>query len=98
MGHQPLRCQTMHLSVYSHQSFAQRLLTWMQNIFDRAGTTSMLDYDSFFTVIDGLLRIFFSVVMETDGNGDSLLDKMLLADTWLWKSARVQNQQLLMCG
>ncbi|XP_050407008.2 E3 ubiquitin-protein ligase UBR2 isoform X1 [Patella vulgata] len=81
-GSKPLKVQVMHSSVVAHQQFALKLLQWLQDIISKS---------------DGLRRLFCLLSMESD-NGDSLMEKLLLADTMLWKAGRIQSHQLLMSG
>lgn len=82
-GSQPLKVIVMHTDVLAHQTFAMRLLSWLQQI---------LAYSEGF-------RIIFSEVMMTPADSDSpLLENVLLSDTQLWKTARNQWHQLFITG
>ena len=49
--------------------------------------------------IDGLRQLFCMEIMKCKyGEEASIVEKMMLADTKLWKSARVQSHQLYMAG
>ncbi|XP_013420461.1 E3 ubiquitin-protein ligase UBR2 isoform X2 [Lingula anatina] len=80
-----LKCHVMHLSVVAHQIFAQRMLTWLLRLIGQS---------------DGLRQLFCKVSMEPSEelDGQCLLEKIMLADTQLWKAARVQSHQLFMAG
>ncbi|KAL5008356.1 hypothetical protein ScPMuIL_013937 [Solemya velum] len=84
LGSKPLKVQVMHTTVVSHHQFALRMINWLQKIISKS---------------DGLRHLFCVLSMKPQANGqDSLMEKMLLADTQLWKAARVSSHQLLMSG
>ncbi|XP_053210830.1 E3 ubiquitin-protein ligase UBR2-like isoform X2 [Panonychus citri] len=86
-GSKPLRCDVMLTSVIAHQTFAMRLLTWLQNI---------LQY------CEGFRSIFGSIMMKIypvdDTNRTILLESIMKADVRLWKTARNQWHQLFIIG
>ncbi|XP_064603615.1 E3 ubiquitin-protein ligase UBR2-like isoform X2 [Liolophura sinensis] len=84
-GSKPLRVHVMHTTVVAHQQFALKLIPWLQSVISRS---------------DGLRRLFCILTMKPQQNemGLSLMEKILLADTQLWKVARVQSHQLFMSG
>ncbi|ESO96461.1 hypothetical protein LOTGIDRAFT_115669, partial [Lottia gigantea] len=84
-GRKPLKCYVMHSSVIAHQNFALKLLHWLQEVISKS---------------DGLRRLFCLLSMQNmdDESISSLMERLLLSDTQLWKAARVQSHQLLMAG
>ncbi|KAL4237392.1 hypothetical protein ACF0H5_002110 [Mactra antiquata] len=82
-GHKALKVQVMHITVVAHQQFALRMIQWLQTIIARS---------------DGLRRLFCLLSMQQQENEQSLMEVLLLADTQLWKTARVQSHQLMMAG
>ncbi|XP_053394416.1 E3 ubiquitin-protein ligase UBR2-like isoform X2 [Mercenaria mercenaria] len=78
-----LKVQVMHTAVVAHQQFALRMIQWLQNIIAQS---------------DGLRRLFCLLSMQQQENEQSLMEILLLADTQLWKTARVQSHQLMMAG
>uniref|UniRef100_A0A8C0UYE9 E3 ubiquitin-protein ligase n=1 Tax=Cyanistes caeruleus TaxID=156563 RepID=A0A8C0UYE9_CYACU len=68
----PLKVQVMHSSIVAHQSFGLKLLTWLG---------SVIGYS------DGLRRILCQVGLQEgpDGENSSLVDKLMLYDSKLWK-------------
>ncbi|XP_041351534.1 E3 ubiquitin-protein ligase UBR2-like isoform X2 [Gigantopelta aegis] len=93
----PLKVLVMHNVVVAHQSFALKLIQWLQNIISKS---------------DGLRRLFCLLSMNAPPKKDlcdameiddvdapaSLMERVLLADTQLWKVVRVKIHQLLMAG
>ncbi|XP_056213121.1 E3 ubiquitin-protein ligase UBR2 isoform X1 [Falco biarmicus] len=79
----PLKVQVMHSSIVAHQSFGLKLLTWLG---------SVIGYS------DGLRRILCQVGLQEgpDGENSSLVDKLMLYDSKLWKGARNVYHQLFM--
>ncbi|XP_023263400.1 E3 ubiquitin-protein ligase UBR2 [Seriola lalandi dorsalis] len=79
----PLRVQVMHSSVVAHQCFALKALTWLGQI---------LQYS------DGLRRILCQVGLQKgpEGENSSLVDRLMLNDSKMWKGARNIYHQLLM--
>uniref|UniRef100_A0A8D0L320 E3 ubiquitin-protein ligase n=1 Tax=Sphenodon punctatus TaxID=8508 RepID=A0A8D0L320_SPHPU len=79
----PLKVQVMHSSIVAHQSFGLKLLTWLGNIIGYS---------------DGLRRILCQVGVQEgpDGENSSLVDKLMLSDSKLWKGARSVYHQLFM--
>uniref|UniRef100_A0A8C8SCN8 E3 ubiquitin-protein ligase n=1 Tax=Pelusios castaneus TaxID=367368 RepID=A0A8C8SCN8_9SAUR len=79
----PLKVQVMHSSIVAHQSFGLKLLTWLGNIIGYS---------------DGLRRILCQVGLQEgpDGENSSLVDKLMLSDSKLWKGARSVYHQLFM--
>ncbi|XP_048259504.1 E3 ubiquitin-protein ligase UBR2-like isoform X2 [Haliotis rufescens] len=95
-GSKPLKVLVMHNSVVAHQNFAMKMIQWLQNIISKS---------------DGLRRLFCMLSMQVPKRSSassmevededaplSLMERVLLADTQLWKVARVQSHQLLMAG
>ncbi|OXB61981.1 hypothetical protein ASZ78_002626 [Callipepla squamata] len=79
----PLKVQVMHSSIVAHQSFGLKLLTWLG---------SVIGYS------DGLRRVLCQVGLQEgpDGENSSLVDKLMLYDSKLWKGARNVYHQLFM--
>ncbi|XP_048736873.2 E3 ubiquitin-protein ligase UBR2-like isoform X4 [Ostrea edulis] len=79
----PLKVQVMHTVVVAHQTFCLKLMVWLQKMIEKS---------------DGLRRLFCLLSMKPQEDGQSLMEKLLLHDTQLWKVARVLSHQLLMAG
>uniref|UniRef100_A0A8D3DRL7 E3 ubiquitin-protein ligase n=1 Tax=Scophthalmus maximus TaxID=52904 RepID=A0A8D3DRL7_SCOMX len=79
----PLRVQVMHSSVVAHQCFALKALSWMGQIIQYS---------------DGLRRILCQVGLQNgpEGENSSLVDRLMLNDSKMWKGARNIYHQLLM--
>ncbi|XP_061821734.1 E3 ubiquitin-protein ligase UBR2 [Nerophis lumbriciformis] len=79
----PLRVQVMHSSVVAHQCFALKALSWLGQIIQYS---------------DGLRRILCQVGLEEgpEGENSSLVDRLMLNDSKMWKGARNIYHQLLM--
>lgn len=82
-GSKPLKVQVMHTVVVAHQTFCLRLMVWLQKMIEKS---------------DGLRRLFCLLSMKPQEDGKSLMEKLLLHDTQLWKVARILSHQLLMAG
>ncbi|XP_064624216.1 E3 ubiquitin-protein ligase UBR2-like isoform X2 [Lineus longissimus] len=81
-GGKRLKVLVMRSSIVSHQLFAVKLLAWLQDITSKA---------------DGLRNLFCRVALEVK-DGQSVMERMLLLDTNLWKVARINSHQLFMAG
>ncbi|XP_064142257.1 E3 ubiquitin-protein ligase UBR2 isoform X8 [Loxodonta africana] len=79
----PLKVQVMHSSIVAHQNFGLKLLSWLGNIIGYS---------------DGLRRILCQVGLQEgpDGENYSLVDRLMLSDSKLWKGARSVYHQLFM--
>ncbi|KAL7987331.1 hypothetical protein Chor_006250 [Crotalus horridus] len=79
----PLKVQVMRSSIVAHQSFGLKLLTWLSNIIGYS---------------DGLRRILCQAGLQEgpEGENSSLVDKLMLSDSKLWKGARSVYHQLFM--
>ncbi|XP_069394248.1 E3 ubiquitin-protein ligase UBR2 isoform X2 [Paralichthys olivaceus] len=79
----PLRVQVMHSSVVAHQCFALKALGWLGQIIQYS---------------DGLRRILCQVGLQNspEGENSSLVDRLMLNDSKMWKGARNIYHQLLM--
>uniref|UniRef100_A0A3B3CHS1 E3 ubiquitin-protein ligase n=1 Tax=Oryzias melastigma TaxID=30732 RepID=A0A3B3CHS1_ORYME len=79
----PLRVQVMHSSVVAHQCFALKTLKWLGQIIKYS---------------DGLRRILCQVGLQQgpEGENSSLVDRLMLNDSRMWKGARNIYHQLLM--
>ncbi|XP_054874656.1 E3 ubiquitin-protein ligase UBR2 isoform X4 [Amphiprion ocellaris] len=79
----PLRVQVMHSSVVAHQCFALKALSWLGQIIQYS---------------DGLRRILCQVGLQKgpEGENSSLVDRLMLNDSKMWKGARNIYHQLLM--
>jgi hypothetical protein len=76
----PLKCEIYPSSFISLQYFAQKLLSYLQDII---------------AISDGFRRIFCECELESDGQGDvTLTEKVLLREKMLWKSARSALHQI----
>ncbi|XP_048456442.1 E3 ubiquitin-protein ligase UBR1 [Rhincodon typus] len=81
----PLHAEILHSSVVSHQTFALRLLSWLNQVVSNSA---------------GLRQIFCEVVLnqEPDSNQPCLISKLMLADAKLWKGARKVFHELIVCS
>ncbi|KAK2505994.1 hypothetical protein MC885_004864 [Smutsia gigantea] len=79
----PLKVQVMHSSIVAHQNFGLKLLSWLGSIIGYS---------------DGLRRILCQVGLQEgpDGENFSLVDRLMLSDSKLWKGARSMYHQLFM--
>lgn len=79
----PLRVQVMHSSVVAHQCFALKALSWLGQIIQYS---------------DGLRRILCQVGLQKgpEGENSSLVNRLMLNDSKMWKGARNIYHQLLM--
>ncbi|KAM4694775.1 LOW QUALITY PROTEIN: E3 ubiquitin-protein ligase UBR2 [Discoglossus pictus] len=79
----PLKVQVMHSAIVAHQSFGLKLLNWLGQVIGYS---------------DGLRRILCQVGLQEgpDGENSSLVDKLMLCDSKLWKGARNCYHQLFM--
>uniref|UniRef100_A0A3P8UV54 E3 ubiquitin-protein ligase n=1 Tax=Cynoglossus semilaevis TaxID=244447 RepID=A0A3P8UV54_CYNSE len=79
----PLRVEVMHSSVVAHQCFALKTLGWLGQIIQYS---------------DGLRRILCQVGLQQgpEGENSSLVDRLMLNDSKMWKGARNIYHQLLM--
>ncbi|XP_004846625.1 E3 ubiquitin-protein ligase UBR2 isoform X1 [Heterocephalus glaber] len=79
----PLKVQVMHSSLVAHQNFGLKLLSWLGSIIGYS---------------DGLRRILCQVGLQEgpDGENSSLVDRLMLSDSKLWKGARSVYHQLFM--
>uniref|UniRef100_A0A8D1QXA0 E3 ubiquitin-protein ligase n=1 Tax=Sus scrofa TaxID=9823 RepID=A0A8D1QXA0_PIG len=79
----PLKVQVMHSSIVAHQNFGLKLLSWLGSIIGYS---------------DGLRRILCQVGLQEgpDGENSSLVDRLMLNDSKLWKGARSVYHQLFM--
>ncbi|XP_066451684.1 E3 ubiquitin-protein ligase UBR2 isoform X3 [Eleutherodactylus coqui] len=79
----PLKVQVMHSAIVAHQTFGLRILSWLGQIIGYS---------------DGLRRILCQVGLQEgpDGENSSLVDKLMLCDSILWKGARNCYHQLFM--
>ncbi|XP_069420578.1 E3 ubiquitin-protein ligase UBR2 isoform X5 [Ovis canadensis] len=73
----------MHSSIVAHQNFGLKLLSWLGSIIGYS---------------DGLRRILCQVGLQEgpDGENSSLVDRLMLSDSKLWKGARSVYHQLFM--
>uniref|UniRef100_A0A096MFC5 E3 ubiquitin-protein ligase n=1 Tax=Poecilia formosa TaxID=48698 RepID=A0A096MFC5_POEFO len=79
----PLRVQVMHSALVAHQCFALKALGWLGQIIQYS---------------DGLRRILCQVGLRPgpEGENSSLVDRLMLNDSKMWKGARNVYHQLLM--
>ena len=84
-GSKPLRCDVMLTSIIAYQTYAMRLLAWLQKIL---------------TYCEGFRSIFSSIMMEPYKTSEnvSLLESVMKADVRLWKTARNQWHQIFITG
>ena len=90
-GSKPLRVDVMHVSVVAHQTFATRLLNWLQEIISYC--------EAFRYILAEVLMSKDLVAVEGSASSDSpLLELIMRSDTQLWKSMRNQWHQLFING
>ncbi|XP_066279397.1 E3 ubiquitin-protein ligase UBR2-like [Branchiostoma lanceolatum] len=78
----PLKVEVMHTSVCAHQAFAQKVLNWLGQVVNHS---------------DGLRHILCTTALQQPPTGDlCVVERLMLADTALWKIARVQCHQIMM--
>uniref|UniRef100_A0A8C5PGM3 E3 ubiquitin-protein ligase n=1 Tax=Leptobrachium leishanense TaxID=445787 RepID=A0A8C5PGM3_9ANUR len=79
----PLKVQVIHSSVVAHETFGLRILNWLGQAISYS---------------DGLRRILCQVGLQEgpDGENSSLVDRLMLCDSMLWKGARNCYHQLFM--
>ena len=84
-GSRSLKVVIMHGHVVAHQTYALRLLLWLQSILDKSS---------------GFRALFSKVLLEkTEPSGKiSRLENFLRHDTFLWKAARSQVHHLYISG
>jgi len=85
-GQTPLRVVLYKTSVASHQHYAVRIFSWLQEILAWSC---------------GLRELFAKVVLDesvSKRGAASFAETLMLADTRLWKLARVQSRQLFMAA
>ncbi|XP_055719216.1 E3 ubiquitin-protein ligase UBR1 [Salvelinus fontinalis] len=82
---QPLRVEILHSAVMAHQSFAMRLGAWFQQIIG-------------YSV--GFRQVFCQVALEPSLEGDqpSLISRLMLHDSRLYKGARKFIHELIFCS
>ncbi|KAI8514756.1 E3 ubiquitin-protein ligase ubr1 [Branchiostoma belcheri] len=78
----PLKVEVMHTSVCAHQAFAQKVLNWLGQVVNHS---------------DGLRHILCTTALQQPPTEDPcVVERLMLADTALWKTARVQCHQIMM--
>ena len=96
-GSKPLRVEVMLVSLIAHQTFAMRLLSWLQQL---------LSY------CEAFRRLFSAIITEPyiygqdyddslvaySPSDSSLLEQIMRSDVRLWKTARNQWHQLFITG
>ncbi|XP_039295359.1 E3 ubiquitin-protein ligase UBR2 [Nilaparvata lugens] len=79
----PLKVLVVHSHLIAHQSYALRLLTWLQKVVNFS---------------EGFRTIFKEVAMEINSPDTSIIEGILLRDSTLWKSARLHWHRLFISG
>ncbi|XP_078001009.1 E3 ubiquitin-protein ligase UBR2-like [Glandiceps talaboti] len=83
-GNKALKVHVMHTSVVAHQMFAMNLLSWLTEIMAHS---------------DGLRQVLCLECMKPhQDKGKVLIENVMLVDSKLWKVARNQWHQLIMCS
>ncbi|XP_031758769.1 E3 ubiquitin-protein ligase UBR2 isoform X2 [Xenopus tropicalis] len=79
----PLKVQVMHSAIVAHQTFGLKLISWLGQVIGSSG---------------GLRRILCQVGLQEgpEGENSSLVDRLMLCDSKLWKGARNCYHQLFM--
>uniref|UniRef100_A0A3Q2DY53 E3 ubiquitin-protein ligase n=1 Tax=Cyprinodon variegatus TaxID=28743 RepID=A0A3Q2DY53_CYPVA len=77
----PLRVQVMHSSVVAHQCFSLKALSWLGQIIQYSG----------------LKRILCQVALKKgpEGENSSLVDRLMLNDSKMWKARNIYHQLLM---
>lgn len=90
-GSKPLRVEVMHTSVVAHQTFAMRLLEWLQGL---------LGWCEGFRAMFGkiMMESYVASSIQPSNSEPILLECVMKSDTSLWKTARTQWHQLFISG
>ncbi|XP_076276967.1 ubr1 ubiquitin ligase [Lasioglossum baleicum] len=78
-----LKVLVVHAHVIAHQTFAMKLLNWLQQ---------------FISLSEGFRVLFSNVALNTKLPDISVVEGMLMRDSELWKSARTAWHRLFMSG
>jgi len=78
-----LKVLVVHAHVVAHQFYAMKLLDWLQKILGYA---------------EGFRVVFSEVALQTKAPEQSIVEKILLCDSHLWKSARTHWHRLIISG
>uniref|UniRef100_A0A4W3JLJ4 E3 ubiquitin-protein ligase n=1 Tax=Callorhinchus milii TaxID=7868 RepID=A0A4W3JLJ4_CALMI len=81
----PLRVEILHSTIVSHQTFACRLLSWLNH---------MIGYSA------GLRQIFCDLALQQVPASDQpcFISRLMLSDVKLWKGARKAFHELIVCS
>ncbi|KAJ8971803.1 hypothetical protein NQ317_010778, partial [Molorchus minor] len=82
-GTKPLKVLVNHAYVVAHQTFAMKLLAWLEKFLGHG---------------ESFRKIFADVVLKPQPMGPCIIKGLLQRDTTLWKSARQQWHHLLIAG
>ncbi len=78
MGNTALETKVMHHSLVAHQYFAERLVVWLQKICEQSKS---------------LKHILCQIGLFANPDSHSTIEKLMLADSIFWKSARTIMHQ-----
>ncbi|XP_076675682.1 ubr1 ubiquitin ligase [Andrena cerasifolii] len=78
-----LKVHVVHAHVIAHQTFAMKLLNWLQQ---------------FISLCEGFRVLFSNVALNTKVPNISIVQGILMRDSHLWKSARTAWHRLFMSG
>ncbi|XP_043259405.1 E3 ubiquitin-protein ligase UBR2 [Colletes gigas] len=78
-----LKVHVVHAHVIAHQTFAMKLLHWLQQ---------------FISLCEGFRVLFSNVALNTNFPDFSIVEGILMRDSQLWKSARIAWHRLFMSG
>ncbi|XP_044730986.1 E3 ubiquitin-protein ligase UBR2 isoform X2 [Chrysoperla carnea] len=87
-GNRPLKVSVVHSHVVAHQMFAIKLLAWLPTFLSHG---------------EGLRVVFSQIACQTKPrditlNNTSIVEGVLLRDSYMWKSARSHWHRLLISG
>ncbi|XP_054000464.1 E3 ubiquitin-protein ligase UBR2 [Hylaeus anthracinus] len=79
----PLKVLVLHAHVIAHQTFAMKLLNWLQQFINHC---------------EGFRVLFSNIALNTKLTDFSIVEGILMRDSQLWKSARTPWHKLFMSG
>nr|XP_012219062.1 PREDICTED: E3 ubiquitin-protein ligase UBR2 [Linepithema humile]XP_012219063.1 PREDICTED: E3 ubiquitin-protein ligase UBR2 [Linepithema humile] len=82
-SNQPLKVLVLHTHIVAHQTFAMRLLNWLQQ---------------FISHCEGFRVLFSNIALNTKLPDVSIVEGILTRDSQLWKSARTAWHRLFISG
>ncbi|XP_072755009.1 E3 ubiquitin-protein ligase UBR2 [Anoplolepis gracilipes] len=82
-SNRPLKVLVLHTHIVAHQTFAMRLLNWLQQ---------------FISHCEGFRVLFSNIALNTKLPDTSIVEGILTRDSQLWKSARTAWHRLFISG